>query len=192
VVSGFGEKTNYVVYGGDLTFDLRDEGFPPVGAVFKVAAHRYEDTTTDEFDFDHIVGEVQGHVPLGYRNRRIAVRVRTAHSVGRGGGEVPFYLMETLGGGSTLRGFREYRFRDARNILINAEYRWEVWTYMDFTLFYDAGKVFSDIDQLNFDDLESAYGFGVRMHTPGGFLLRMDLAKSSEGLKFHIGSGPSF
>ena len=100
--------------------------------------------------------------------------------------------METIGGGRTLRGFDEYRFRESRNLLINAEYRWEVWTYLDFTLFYDAGKVFSDLDQLNFDDLESGYGFGIRTHTPGGFVLRMDLAKSNEGLKFHIGSGPSF
>jgi outer membrane protein assembly factor BamA len=100
--------------------------------------------------------------------------------------------METIGGGSTLRGFDEFRFRDPRNMLINAEYRWEVWTYMDFSLFYDAGKVFSEFDQLNFDDLESAYGFGVRMHAPDGFLLRMDVASSSEGFRFHIGSGPSF
>ena len=125
VVPGFGGKTNYVVYGGDVTVDLRDEGFPPVGAVFKVEAHRYEDTTTDQFDFDHVVGEVQGHIPLGYRNRRLALRVRSAHSIGRDGGEVPFYLMETIGGGSTLRGFDEYRFRESRNLLINAEYRWE-------------------------------------------------------------------
>ncbi len=192
VVPGFGEHTNYVVYGGDVTVDLRDEGFPPVGVVFKVGAHRYEDTTTDRFDFDHVVGEVRGHIPLGHRNRRLALRVRSAHSMGRGDGEVPFYLMEALGGGSTLRGFREFRFREPRNILINAEYRWEVWTYLDFTLFYDAGKVFSDIDQLNFDGLESAYGFGIRTHAPGGFLLRMDLASSSEGFRFHIGSGPSF
>ena len=192
LVPGFGGKTNYVVYGGDVTVDLRDEGFPPVGVVFKVGAHRYEDTTTDQFDFDHVVGEVQGHIPLGFRNRRLALRVRSAHSMGRDGGEVPFYLMETIGGGSTLRGFDEFRFREPRNILINAEYRWEVWTYVDFTLFYDAGKVFSDFDELNFDGLESAYGFGIRTHAPGGFLLRMDVASSSEGFKFHIGSGPSF
>ncbi len=192
LVPGFGGKTNYVVYGGDVTVDLRDEGFPPVGVVFKVGGHRYEDTTTDQFDFDHVVGEVQGHIPLGHRNRRLALRVRSAHSIGRDGGEVPFYLMETIGGGSTLRGFDEFRFREPRNILINAEYRWEVWTYLDFTLFYDAGKVFSDFDQLNFDGLESAYGFGIRTHAPGGFLLRMDVASSSEGYKFHIGSGPSF
>ena len=192
VVPGFGENTNYVVYGGDVTVDLRDEGFPPVGVVFKVGAHRYEDVTTDRFDFDHVVGEVQGHIPLGHLNRRLALRVRSAHSMGRDGGEVPFYLMEALGGGSTLRGFREFRFREPRNILINAEYRWEVWTYVDFTLFYDAGKVFSDFDQFNVDGLESAYGFGIRTHAPGGFLLRMDVASSSEGFKFHIGSGPSF
>lgn len=192
LVPGFGGKTRYAVYGGDVTFDLRDQGFPGAGAVFKLEAHRYEDTTTDEFDFDHVVGEVQGHIPIVHRNRRIAVRVRSSHMTGRNGGTVPFYLMETIGGGSTLRGFREYRFRDTRNILINAEYRWEVWTYLDFTFFYDAGKVFNRVEDLDLDGLESSAGFGIRTHTPGGFVLRMDFAKSDEGFKFHIGSGPSF
>ena len=40
---------------------------------------------------------------------------------------MPFYLMPTLGGNDTLRGFREYRFRGPHAILLQAEYRWEIW-----------------------------------------------------------------
>ena len=112
--------------------------------------------------------------------------------MGENGGAVPFYLMETVGGANSIRGFREYRFRGGRNLVLNAEYRWEVWTYVDFTLFYDAGKVFSDGDDLNFSDLESGYGFGIRGHAPGGTVFRIDLARSNEGFKLHLGGGPSF
>ena len=63
---------------------------------------------------------------------------------------------------------------------------------MDFSFFYDAGKVFSDAEDLNPDNLQEGYGFGIRTHVPGGFTLRMDVARSTEGVKFHIGSGPSF
>ena len=54
---------------------------------------------------------------------------------------MPFYLMPTLGGNDTLRGFREYRFRGPHAILAQAEYRWEIWSGLDGALFYDAGKV---------------------------------------------------
>jgi hypothetical protein len=44
-----------------------------------------------------------------------------------GTGEVmPFYLMPTLGGNDTLRGFREYRFRGPHAILAQGEYRYEI------------------------------------------------------------------
>lgn len=75
---------------------------------------------------------------------------------------------------------------------MSAEYRWEVWTYLDFSFFVDTGKVFFDTDELNFDGLKTGYGFGLRFHAPGGFSLRMDLANSVEGFKFHVGGGPSF
>ena len=100
--------------------------------------------------------------------------------------------METVGGANSVRGFREYRFRDTRNLFLNVEYRWEVWNYVDFAFFYDAGKVFSDADDLDFNNLESAYGFGIRGHSPEGMVLRFDFARSNEGFILHIGGGPSF
>jgi outer membrane protein assembly factor BamA len=100
--------------------------------------------------------------------------------------------METLGGARTLRGFREYRYRDRRNLLLNLEYRWEVWNYVDFGLFADAGKVFRDPDDLDFGGLQAGYGFGLRVHTPGGTQFRIDLARSNEGIKLHVGGGPRF
>ena len=77
-------------------------------------------------------------------------------------------------------------------LLVNVEYRWEVWTYTDFAFFYDGGKVFSDVDDLNFDDLHSGYGFGVHMHAPGEVFFNVDLARSVEGFKLHVGGGLGF
>jgi hypothetical protein len=191
--TGFGTKTDYLVYGGHLVLHLRDAHISPsAGVSIRVDAARYDDTDGDLFDFTRVVGDVQAQIPLGYRNRILALRVRSSNSVGENGGEVPFYLMETIGGANSIRGFREYRFRGGRNLVVNAEYRWEVWTYVDFALFYDAGKVFSDGDELDFNDLKSGYGFGIRGHAPGGTVFRIDLAQSNEGFKVHFGGGPSF
>ena len=190
---GFGTKTDYLVYGGHLVLHLRDAHVTPsTGLSVRVDAARYDDRDSDLYDFTRVVGDVQAQIPLGYRNRILALRVRSSNSVGENGGAVPFYLMETIGGANSIRGFREYRFRGGRNLVLNAEYRWEVWTYVDFTLFYDAGKVFSDGDDLNFSGLKSGYGFGIRGHAPGGTVFRIDLARSNEGFKLHLGGGPSF
>ena len=190
---GFGTKTDYLVYGGHLVLHLRDAHvIPSAGVSIRVDAARYDDRTSDLYDFTRVVGDVQAQIPLGYRNRILALRVRSSSSVGENGGMVPFYLMETIGGANSIRGFREYRFRGSRNLLLNAEYRWEVWTYVDFAFFYDAGKVFSDSDDLDFSRMQSGYGFGIRGHAPGGTVFRFDFARSNEGFKLHIGGGPSF
>lgn len=193
-VAGFQDpRTEYSITGGWVEFDIRDKWLePPVGIVARVTSTRYEDIGLSVHDFTRIVGDIKGYVPLGSRNRVLALRLRTSHSIADDGKEVPFYLMETLGGAKDVRGFREYRFRDTRNLLLNAEYRWEVWNYVDFSFFFDAGKVFDDPSDFNFEKMHTGYGFGVRAHAPPNFVLRFDLAKSTEGLRFHISGGPSF
>ncbi len=140
------------------------------------------------------MGDLKAYIPLPYRSRILALRVRTSQSEPDDEDSViPFYLMETLGGARTIRGYSEWRFRDTRNLLVNAEYRWEVWTFLDFAFFFDAGKVFSDPSDFNFKDMHTGYGFGLRFHGLGEtFVFRTDLAFSAEGWVLHIGSGPTF
>lgn len=186
-------STDYVVTGAWVEADLRDKWEdPPVGIIFRATGERYDDRELDRFDFTRYVGDLKSYIPLGYRSRVLALRIRTSHATPYGGGEVPFYLMETLGGAKTIRGFSEFRFRDTRNLLLQAEYRWEVWTFVDFSFFFDAGKVFSDTSDFNFKNMHTGYGFGVRAHGPGGMVIRFDLARSNEGIAFHVSAGPSF
>ena len=193
-VPGFGDpQTQFLMSGGWVEFDIRDKWEdPPVGIVARVTAQYYEDTGLSLYDFSRVIGDIKGYVPLGSRNRILAFRLRTSHSITDEDDEIPFYLMETLGGAKDVRGFGEFRFRDKRNLLVSAEYRWEVWEYLDFTLFFDAGKVFHDVDDFNFDKMHTGYGFGIRAHAQENFVLRFDLAKSTEGFKLHISGGPSF
>jgi outer membrane protein assembly factor BamA len=186
-------RTDYVVTTGWVELDIRDKwAEPPVGIVARVTGERYEDINVDNFNFTRVVADVKGYIPLGPRNRILALRLRTSHSIDDEDDRVPFYLMETLGGAKTVRGYDEFRFRDERNLYVSAEYRWEVYPFVDFSVFFDAGKVFEDLDELNFNGMHTGYGAGLRIHTPGGMTFRMDLANSTEGLKFHISGGPAF
>lgn len=188
-----GERTDFIITGGWAEFDLSDKWHdPPVGVVARITGHRYEDTSFDTFDFSRVILDVKGYVPLFKRNRTLALRFRTSHSIDDDEATVPFYLMETLGGAKTIRGYDEYRFRDTRNLYVSAEYRWEIFAYLDATFFFDAGKVFDDLEDFNFKQMHTGYGFGFRAHMPGGMKLVVDFAHSSEGFKLHISSGPAF
>jgi hemolysin activation/secretion protein len=82
--------------------------------------------------------------------------------------------MPTLGGNDTLRGFRMYRFRGPHALLLQAEYRWEIWSGLDGAFFYDAGKTPLERSELNFKGLERDYGFGFRFNTDNGIVFRAD------------------
>jgi len=123
----------------------------------------------------------------------IALRGLLSTSDADAGQRVPFYFMPTLGGHDTLRGFRDYRFRGPHALLLQAEYRWEIWSGLDGALFYDAGKVVNRRSDLDFSGLESDYGFGFRFNTNQGIVLRVDAAfGSSDGPHLFIVFGGRF
>ena len=101
--------------------------------------------------------------------------------------------MPTLGGNDSLRGFRDYRFRGPHALLVQGEYRFEIWSGLDAALFYDAGKVALTHSDLNFRDLESDYGVGFRFNTDRGLVLRVDGAFGSrDGKHLWIVFGGTF
>jgi outer membrane translocation and assembly module TamA len=118
-------------------------------------------------------------------------RVQTAFD--KDGQQIPFFMLPGLGGGSTLRGYSSWRFRDQNSLLLQAEWRIMVNRYLDLAFFYDAGKVTARTSDLDLDGLKDDYGFGVRFHGPFATPLRLELAHSREtSLKFIFSSHASF
>jgi hypothetical protein len=125
--------------------------------------------------------------------RVFAVRLFMSTSDAGAGESVPFYLMPSLGGHDSLRGFRDYRFRGPHAILTQSEYRFEIWSGLDGALFYDAGKVALQRRDLDFKGLQDAYGFGFRFNTDNGVILRIDAGfGSSDGKHLYIVFGDVF
>ena len=98
------------------------------------------------------------------QRRVIALRGRVEATSPRDGNRVPFYLQPTLGGSEDLRGFRPFRFYDNNAVILNGEYRWEVFSGLDMALFVDAGRVFHEWQQINYRNLETDAGFGFRFN----------------------------
>ena len=123
----------------------------------------------------------------------LAFHAFTSLSDADDGQQVPFYLQRSLGGPDDLRGFRRFRFRDRHVLLLQAEYRWEIFTAVDGAIFYDAGKVASRAEDLDLQDLESDYGIGFRFGTANGVFLRIEGAfGSGDGKHFVFRFGHVF
>lgn len=161
-------------------------GNPRQGLRYALAYQHFDDRAGSQLDFDRVEADVQHYISLYKQRRVLALRGFASVSDASSGGEVPFYFMRTLGGPDDLRGFRRFRFRDRNMLLLQAEYRWEIFTALDGAIFYDAGKVASRAEDLNLRDLESDYGIGFRFGTRNGVFLRIEGAFGSSGGAHYI------
>jgi outer membrane protein assembly factor BamA len=105
---------------------------------------------------------------------------------------IPFFMLPAVGGGSSLRGFASWRFRDRHSLLLQAEWRVLVNNFFDTAIFVDAGKVTDRRSDLDFTNLKSDFGIGFRLHGPAATPVRIELAKSNEGLAIVFSSKASF
>ena len=81
---------------------------------------------------------------------------------------------------------RNYRFYDDNHLIVNAEYRWEVFAGLDMAAFFDAGKAAPKTSQINFHDLKTAAGFGFRFNGADSIIMRLDFGFSHEGYQFWL------
>lgn len=161
-------------------------GNPRKGGRYALTLQQYDDRDTGRYDFQRVEADLQQYISL-YRERRVlALHALVSVSDAQEGGEVPFYFQRTLGGPDDLRGFRRFRFRDRNLLLLQAEYRWEIFTAVDGAIFYDAGKVASRWGDLRLEDLESNYGIGFRFGTSNGIFLRIEGAFGSAGGSHYV------
>jgi outer membrane protein assembly factor BamA len=92
---------------------------------------------------------------------------------------VPFYMLPSLGGGSTLRSFSDFRFHDRHMLVVNLESRIALFTHVDAAVFADAGNVARRVGDLTLD--KRSYGAGLRLHGHETTTIRLDVAWGREG-----------
>jgi outer membrane protein assembly factor BamA len=187
------KQPDFLHVDGAIMLDYRDRpGNPHKGGMAGVFVSRFDDRRSNAFEFTRIAFETRQFLPLGSEQRVLALRLFASTDEVDAGSRVPFYFQETLGGSETLRGFREFRFRDRRTFYGSTEYRWEAAAFMELALFYDVGQVYGSGVKLAWDRLETSYGGGLRFKTPRAVILRMDVGHSREGTRFYFKFGPSF
>ena len=179
------------LHGGTaLTADTRDfPDHPTRGSLYHASAGAY---VADDRHYSFQRYEVAGLQALPIFNRAVVVLLRgwglfTHAEASR---EVPFYLMPSLGGSYTLRGYSNYRFHDRQLLLGSVETRVALMEHVDGAVFVDSGTVAARVRDLGFD--KTAYGFGLRLHTQRTTLARLDVAHTDEGWKMLFRSSDVF
>ena len=179
---GIDQQSDFNRWGGFLQIDYRDSELGPrAGGNYVVRYDDYQDRTWGLHSFRQLDAEAQQFIPFFNKRRVIALRGRTVFTYPDRGRVVPFYMQQVLGGSDDLRGFRPYRFYGDHMLVMNAEYRWEVFSGLDMAIFADAGKVAMRRAEINFNDLESAVGFGFRFNVRNATFIRFDFGFSHEG-----------
>jgi hypothetical protein len=161
----------------------------------------YDQQNAELFNFRRFDLEAQ-QVFAGFgAHHRLTLSGWFATLMADAGQEIPFYLQPTLGGKSalrsvhddrlgsdgtdaTLRGYRNFRFRDRNLLLMQAEYRVPVWGPIDATVFADAGKVAPVRSDLDLTDLRRDFGFSLSIMKGWTTWARVDVGfGSGEGAR---------
>jgi hypothetical protein len=189
---GLGATVTYLHSQGSVGLDWRTSaGYSRRGGAYTVTVHDFSDTD-DVFDFRQVDYDLVQHLPILREAWVLSLHGRVETTDIRDDRQIPFFMLPALGGGSTLRGFASWRFRDRHSLLLQAEWRVLVNRFLDMAVFTDAGKVVARRGDLDFEGLKSDYGLGFRFHGLLTTPLRVELAKSNEGLVIVFSSKAAF
>jgi hypothetical protein len=189
---GLGAKPTYLQPHATVAFDWRPAaGYARKGGYYGATMRSFVDQD-GPYSFREVDYDAIQHIPILRDAWVLSLRGRVQTTYTRDDEVVPFFMLPALGSGSTLRGYSSWRFRDRNSLLLTAEWRVLVNSFIDTALFYDAGKVEARRADLNLEGLKGNYGIGFRIHGPFVTPVRIELARSNEGIAIVFGASAAF
>jgi hypothetical protein len=183
------ERARYMTMGIGAVYDSRNRlGPPETGLWLSGALWRYSSRASKQPSFTRLIFDARSYREIADRH---VVAGRLLGSID-GGDAAPFYLLQSLGGGRTMRGYETYRLRGARLVTASAEYRWHAWKYLEIAPFIDAGRVDRAPLPGTPTGWEYAPGIGFRARTDTRVVARIDFARSREGARISFSLGSPF
>ncbi len=189
---GVGANPAYVRTTISAAIDTRSAAdYARRGGLYKISRHHFADVDRVH-TFTRADAEVVQHIPILRENWVISLHGRLESTLGDDD-QVPYFLLPSLGSGSTLRGYSSWRFRDRHAALVSGEWRWiPNRLALDLAIFYDTGMVAPRLDDMTADRFISNYGIGVRFHGPARTPLRVELARGREGTRIVFAASAAF
>jgi outer membrane protein assembly factor BamA len=165
----------YTHVGASLEYDSLDApGDPRKGGKY---AFQWTNYTSS---FQRYVVDLRRFVPIT-ANDQLGFRAQTTFTSQSAADGIPFFMLPTAGGTDTVRGFNQYRFRDRNALVINAEYRRPVTSFLAAVAFVDAGRVFTRASDFALTHLHPSAGIGARVKLGERVFFGIDVGFSREG-----------
>ncbi|MEW5767631.1 MAG: BamA/TamA family outer membrane protein [bacterium] len=144
-----------------------------------------------------------------FRGQVLALRLLTENATSA----APFYEQPQLGGASSMRGYERGRFVGHHSLLLNAEYRMELFKFgggrssaktrnpwatalgplkIDGVIFFDLGRTWTHQEKKKLSDLKNDQGIGLRFTPFPDLILRFDYGLSKEDRRFYFTYGHLF
>jgi hypothetical protein len=189
---GLGTSTTYLHSEATVALDSRPApGYARRGGYYGVSFHDYHDQD-GRYGFRRTDYEAIQHVPILREAWVLSLHGELQLANAANNQTVPFFMLPALGGGSSLRGFASWRFRDLNSLLLSADWRVIANRFLDMALVYDAGRVAAHRSDLTSAPLKSDYGVGFRFHGPMTTPLRVEFVGGNEGLSVVFSAKAAF
>jgi hypothetical protein len=163
------------------------------GTDIKIAYNVFHDDDNKGYSFRRVEAEGREHFSVWGPDRKLTFHGLVSMAQTDAGQNVPFYLQETLGGATnllgfhesliggdesiaTLRGYRDFRFRDRDLVLLQTEFRQKLWGPIDISAFTDAGKVARTSQDLGLTHLRHDFGVSLSLMRGPATVARFDFA----------------
>jgi hypothetical protein len=206
---GLGNNLVNIAQAG-IIYDTRDFEPDPTNGIFAELTDEYSSKAIgSSFNFNKIYLHSNFYKQIAPENfERLVFAARYGLSLTQGG--APFFeyqdswgsegSVEGLGGGQTLRGYKQSRFLAPLQSFINFETRWrfgsaKFWGQsFNFNLvpFFDMGKVWNKISEYDFKNYKTNQGIGLRVPWNQSTVLSFDYAYSVEDEQFFFTFGHIF
>ena len=118
---GLGAEPTYLHAEASAALDWRTSaGYSRRGGAYGVTVHDFADHN-NAFGFRRVDYDAIQHIPLLRDAWVLSLHARIETTDTGDDEQIPFFILPALGGGSTLRGFPSWRFRDNHSLLMQAK-----------------------------------------------------------------------
>ena len=190
---GLGDSPDFVHTDIRAAIDTRAPGdYTRTGGEYSFGLHNYQDVNGGTYSFSRFEAGALQHIPILRETWVLSLRARLRGTIGDSS-IVPFFMLPTIGGGSSLRAHSSWRFRDRHAADAIVEWRWiPNRAGLDLAVFFDAGQVTDDLIELRPNRFATAVGAGVRLHARQFMVMRMDVAHGRAGWHLTISNKVPF
>jgi hypothetical protein len=176
---GLTQQPNYVHADvADRVNTLDRPGYPSSGGRYRASVATFHDRDLARYSFRRFEADAAQYVPLG--RSVLAFRGRIDLSQTGPGQDVPFYLLPSLGGSNSLRGYLGLPVQRPRHAVDERRIPCAYPAACRRRCVLRRGSVASASNLLS-REIYTDYGAGLRLHSATRMLVRLDVARGAEG-----------